>query len=476
MNKLPLFSFQLEKESAVPLYQQLAAQILALAESGQLQPNEKLPPIRTLSAQLGVNASTVVAAYRALEQKKAVYSHVGSGTFVSPIPQEELPKEQETLPQLLLHRPVMEAGAVNFTDTSLPPSLFPTEAFQKAINTLLEQEKGAAFGKMDSQGYFPLREVLCRFLADYGISAHPENIQILSGAQQGLDVVSKALLRFGDVIFVEKPTFTGAVGAFYSRGCRVVELEMEEDGVNLGELENMAKLYHPRFFYTMAYFQTPTGISYSQSKKKKLLDLAEKYDFYVIEDDNLYDFNYTKKPLVPLKAMDHRNRVIYLKSFSKILMPGLRMGFAVFPRKLLSDMMQAKYTTDIATSGFLQKALALYLEENSWSEHIKTICAYGKEQYRLAVKYVDRYLAEDISYLKPQGGISLWLRPRGFSAQALLMAAANKGVYLSPGSQFALSEGEHNALRLCFIHVPEAKLEQGIRRMAQALKESRLVP
>ena len=473
---LSLFSFQLQKESAVPLYQQLAEQILALAEGGALLPNEKLPPIRALAAHLGVNASTVVAAYRALEQKKAVYSRVGSGTFVSPIPREELPKERQEMPEVLLRRPVMEAGAINFTDTSLPPSLFPTSAFQQAINQLLEEEKGAAFGKMDSQGYLPLRDVLCRFLADYGILAHPENIQILYGAQQGLDVVSKALLNFGDVIFVEKPTFPGAVGAFYSRGCRVVELEMEEDGVHLGELENLAKLYRPRFFYTMAYFQTPTGISYSQSKKKKLLDLAEKYDFYIIEDDNLYDFNYTSHPLVPFKAMDHRSRVIYLKSFSKILMPGLRMGFAVFPRKLLSHMMRAKYTTDIATSGFLQKALARYLEENSWAAHIKTICAYGKDQYRLAVKYVDRYLSSAVTYQKPQGGISLWLRPKGFSAEVWLMEAAQKQVYLSPGSQFALSKGEENALRLCFIHVPQAKMEQGIRRLSQALKESGLTP
>ena len=179
---------------------------------------------------------------------------------------------------------------------------------------MLDREKGGAFRYMDSMGYAPLREQLCRYLMNYGIKTSPENVQIISGAQQGIDIISKAMLRYGDVVFVEKPTFYGAAGAFLSRGGKLIEIPLEEDGMDMVILENFLKLYHPRFIYMMAYYQTPTGISYSMEKKRRLLELAEKYDTYIIEEDDFYDFHYDKEPIVPLKALDYKNRVIYIQN------------------------------------------------------------------------------------------------------------------------------------------------------------------
>ncbi len=210
---------------------------------------------------------------------------------------------------------------INFSDSSLPQRLFPAEEFKNSFNELLDREMGGAFSSVESQGYMPLREKICTFLTDYGINTYPENIQILSGAQQGIDIVSKAMISYGDVVFTENPTFYGAAGAFISRGCRIVEIPVDDNGPDVSAIENMAKLYKPKFFYSMAYFQTPTGVSCSLPRKRRILELAEKFNFYIIEDDNLYDFNYTRSPLVPYKALDYRNRVIYIKSFSKILMP-----------------------------------------------------------------------------------------------------------------------------------------------------------
>ena len=323
---------------------------------------------------------------------------------------------------------------------------------------------------MDSQGYAPLRESICTYLKDYGITTTAETVQILSGAQQGIDVVSKAMISYGDVVFMEKPTFYGAAGAFLSRGCQIIEIPMEMDGMDITALENLVKLYHPKFLYVMAYFQTPTGITYSSDKKRKILDLAEKYNFFIIEDDNLYDFNYTEEPIVPFKALDYRNRVVYIKSFSKILMPGLRMGFAVLPKKILQKMMTAKYTTDISTSGFLQKALDIYLNENPWRQHIISIRSYGKDKYKTAMKYADRHLKPYLKYTKPNGGISLWLDTGKISAETLLSAAAQKNVLLSLGSQFYISGEESHHLRLCFVNVSDEKIEAGIRRLGECAK------
>ena len=152
-------------------------------------------------------------------------------------------------------------NAINFTSTSLPNEMFPVDAFKEAFNAVLDREKGGAFRYMDSMGYVPLREQLCRYLMNYGIKTSPENVQIISGAQQGIDIISKAMLRYGDVVFVEKPTFYGAAGAFLSRGGKLMEIPLEEDGMDMVILENFLKLYHPRFIYMMAYYQTPTGIS-----------------------------------------------------------------------------------------------------------------------------------------------------------------------------------------------------------------------
>lgn len=465
-------NLKLDKKDSTPLYQQLGDSIFFLIENGTLLPNQKLPPIRKLAESVGVNNVTVVSAYKYLENKKAVYSQAGSGTFVSPIPLEKIPQpvlnekiRRASMPNL------QNESVINFTSTSLPQDLFPVDEFKKAIDILLDKEKGNAFSISESQGYLPLREVLCKYVKSYGINTTADNIQILSGAQQGIDIVSKAMISYGDVVFTESPTFYGATGSFLSRGCQIIEIPMEPDGMDIGALENLVKLYHPKFLYVMAYFQTPTGISYSPIKKRKILDLAEKYDFYIIEDDNLYDFNYAKTELVPFKAVDYKNRVIYIKSFSKILMPGLRIGFAVLPKKIIHNITAAKYTTDISTSGFLQKAVHLYLTENPWKERIKMIHNYGMNKYKLAIRYCDRYLSPHIKYAKPQGGISLWLDTGHIPSHELLANAAEKNVILSHGDQFYLNGEETNYLRLCFINTNDEKLEAGIRRLGECVKD-----
>ena len=464
-----IFEIKIDKTSPEPIYKQIGDKILNLIEDGILSPNSRLPAIRKLAISLGVNNVTIVSAYKYLESKKAVYSHEGSGTYVSPIPLENIP-EPIINENVQLSKNSLIDGAINFTDTTLPQWLFPTDEFKMAFNTLLDKEKGNAFEAMDSQGYYPLRETLTEVLKFYGITAKAENIQILSGGQQGIDIVSKAILKNGDVVFTEKPTFYGATGAFLYRGCQIVEIPMENDGCDITALENFAKLYRPKIFYMMSYFQTPTGISYSPQKKRKILDLAEKYNFFIVEDDNLYDFNYKKEDIVPLKALDFRNRVVYIKSFSKILMPGLRIGFAVMPKKIHSGIMNAKYTADISTSGLIQKLLDIYLKEYDWQGHIEKIRDYGKEKYASAVKYCDRYLS-DVKYIKPHGGISLWIDTGLQNQNMLMQRLMEKKIIVSPGKQFMPGEKESSSFRLCFSNISDEKMEKGIRHIALAINE-----
>ena len=403
-----IYSVFIDKKCNTPIYQQLGDALCRLIEDGALAPNTKLPPIRVMAKKLKINNVTVIAAYKYLENKKVVYSHVGSGTFVSPIPLQSIPTPvvKENLTAYGAAGDSFGEISVNFTQTTPPESLFPLEDFKSAFNELLDQEKGGAFGYVESQGYLPLRESICSYLLAYGVHASPDQIQIISGAQQGIDIVAKAMTSYGDVIFTEKPTFYGAAGAFLSRGGQIIEIPMEPDGMNISALEDLAKLYHPKFIYMMSYFQTPTGFSYSTEKKRRLLELADQYDIYIIEDDNLYDFHYSSGDIVPLKALDYKNRVIYIKSFSKILMPGLRLGFAVLPKKIRKSILEAKYITDLSTSGFIQKAFDRYLRKNLWEEHIQTLRSFGKRRYQAALKAADRYFAGSIPVPRQNGGVS----------------------------------------------------------------------
>lgn len=465
-------SLPLNKKASLPLYEQIADGIAAWITDGTLQANQKLPPIRKLAERFGVNSVTVVTAYKHLENKQLVYSRRGSGTFVSPLPVEHIPEPVANRNLHSFERTAAAESGIHFASTSLPQEMFPVDAFKRAFDAVLEREKGGAFRYMDSMGYAPLREQLCRYLEAHGIKTAAEQVQIISGAQQGIDSIAKAMLRYGDIVFVEKPTFYGAAGAFLSRGAKLVEIPLEQDGMDIERLEDYFKLYQPRFLYMMAYFQTPTGISYSMEKKRRLLELAERYDTYIVEEDDFYDFHYGKEPLVPLKALDYKNRVIYIKSFSKILMPGLRMGLMVLPKKIQRVVMEAKYTTDISTSGFLQRAMAYYLEENGWEKHAAETCRYGSDRYRKMLSSMRRYLPEGVSYLQPNGGVSLWLKlPEGISAEQFCIRMAEKSVILTSGRQYDIHGTEDTHIRLSFASLSDDQIEVGLKRMGDILRE-----
>lgn len=468
-----VFRLELDKsEAAAPLYQQLAEGISQLIADGRLPANSKLPPIRRLAEESGVNPATVVSAYKLLENKQMAYSRVGSGTFVSPLPVEQVPEPVANLNIRSYRNGIELENAINFANTSLPYELFPVAAFKRAFNEVLEREKGGAFRYMDSMGHSPLRELLCGYLESCGIKATVENVQIISGAQQGVDLISKALLHYGDVVFVEKPTFYGAAGAFLSRGGRLVEIPLLEDGMDLAALEDYMKLYQPRLIYMTAYFQTPTGVSYSFEKKRRLLELAERYGTYIIEEDDFYDFHYGAEPLVPLKALDYRGRVIYIKSFSKILMPGLRMGLIVLPKKIRQAVMAAKYTTDHSSSGFMQRAMEYYLRENGWETHGAQMRRYGGAKYRKALSAARKYLDGLVRYGRPEGGVSLWMElPEGVGAECFCSRMLEKNVLLTPGSQYEISGEDNRHIRLSFAGLSDDKIDVGMKRMGDVLRE-----
>ena len=225
---------------------------------------------------------------------------------------------------------------------------------------------------------------MVEYLKSSSIYTNKENIQIISGAQQGIDIVCKGLINYSDVVFIEEPTYNGAIQVFKSRGAKVVSIPMLDDGIDIGILKLKLEKIKPRLMYIMPNFQNPTGISYSTYKKKKLIELAQEYDFYILEDDFISDFKFESKDNRPLRSYDDKNRVIYIKSFSKIFMPGLRMGIVEIPNELLEVVLRAKHSSDISTPGLIQKSMYYYLENFSLEKYLKSVEEVYTKKYLFA--------------------------------------------------------------------------------------------
>ena len=269
---------------------------------------------------INVNNATIVKVYELLEKEGYVYKAIGSGTFVSSF---NLKKERTN---------TKDKDIIYFDSGNPSKDMFPLKDFKSAINMALEKDGASIFEYDEGKGSNQLREELSTYLKGKKINTNKDNIQIISGAQQGIDIVCKGLINYSDVVFVEEPTYNGALEVFKSRGAKIITIPMLDDGLDIGILKLKLEKIKPKLIYVMPNFQNPTGISYSTYKKKKLIELSEEYDFYILEDDFISDFSFDSEDNRPLKSYDMKNRVIYIKSFSKILMPGLRIGIVDIPK------------------------------------------------------------------------------------------------------------------------------------------------
>lgn len=472
----------LDKESTIPLYIQLYDKLKNLITEGILLPDFRLPSIRQLSKKLDINQVTVVSAIKKLENEGFVYSLPGSGTYVSntlPLINSKQVLNNNILDELYQTDDIslitngqikIKDNTVNFASATPTPDLFPVEDFKIVLNEVLERDRGNAFGYQDSQGFYPIRESIAEILKQFEINSSPENIQVISGAQQGIDIISKAFLKQGDCVITESPTYTGAIAVFKLRQANIIDIQMNVDGPNLNILEYNLKKFRPKLIYTIPSFQNPTGYSYSNYKREELLKLAEKYNAYIIEDDYVSDLDFEERNYSPLKSIDKSDRVIFIKSFSKIFMPGLRLGFMIVPYELMGNIMEAKHTTDISTSGLIQRAFDLYIRKGFWSKHYNFMYETYKDRYTKIIESLDRYLPDCCNYSKPGGGLNIWLNlPCGFPITSLVKHAASNDIVFAPGRIFYSSTPieKLDNIRLSFASVYSQQINPGIEKLCE---------
>jgi DNA-binding transcriptional MocR family regulator len=464
----------IDRSSDTPLYIQLYEQLKKYITEGILAEDCKLPTIRSFAEYLELNSVTIVNTYKLLEDNKLIYKKVGSGTFVMPL-KDDINLESDAVMVSDEMELDIEVGisddTINLSTASPDPKLFPVKDFRRVLNEVLERDGGKAFMYHESMGYKPLRESLSQYLPTYGIKASDEDIHIISGAQQGIDIISRVLLTNGDYVFVESPTYNGAIAVFKSRGARIVEIPLQSDGPDMRELEKRMKLIKPKFIYVMPNFQNPTGCTYSERKRKYLLLLCRRYDVMVVEDDYMSDLSYIEEGVKPLKGLDHEDRVVYIKSFSKIFMPGLRVGFLIIPGSIKDKVMNMKHITDISTSGLMQRVLDMYLRSGIWNKHLEYMKKEYSVRYFEAVRAVKKYL-RGASFTQPYGGLNLWIKlPEDVDSGELFERCRERNVLFTPGTVFIKGTQGKQHIRVSFASAGLAQITEGISIIGQVMEE-----
>lgn len=443
------------KEERKPLYLMLAEKLEEKIENGTYKSGQKLPSYRKLIADYGVNLSTVTHAVKLLEEKQYVLLKQGSGVYVTSKVQT-VGKGQK----LLLRHPGKED--VNFMGNNPNKEVYPLQNFDVILKQMIQRDGADVFDYQEIEGFYPLREAICRYLQKYQkIAAKPDEVIVVSGSQQGIDLISRAVTQRGDVVLIENPTYTGLKNSFVQAGTLVYGIHLKKDGIDLDQLERMIRIYRPKFVCVTSTFQTPTTISYRKECIDDILNLAEKYDFYLIEDDILSDINFGA-PRNFLKCHDNSDRVFYIKSFSKITMPGVRLGFVLVPKRFRERVIAVKGNLDVSLSGVFQRWLQVFLDE-SIEKHLKRISAFYREKYQIALHYMEELKYYHFDFEEPAGGFNFWVKlPSNLPMQSFYEFCVSRGVYIAPEQNFYSPEQKNNHFRLCYVQNDNERLIRGI--------------
>jgi 2-aminoadipate transaminase len=363
--------------------------------------------------------------------------------------------------------------------------VFPIERFKEACQRVLEQNLSQALQYGETEGYKPLREMIARHGTRYGINAQAENILITTGSQQALDLIGKLLINAGDRILVEAPTYLGALQAFGVYGAEYVSVACDENGLRTDLLEATLRS-GPKFMYVLPNFQNPGGTTLTTERRSELVLLANKYGTPIVEDDPYGQLRYEGEHLPPLVLLDRVNmprdggytlgNVIYLSSFSKILSPGLRLGWIVAPREVIDKLVQLKQGADLHTSTFAQVVAYEVARENFLDEHVKKLRTVYRERRDVMLDALAQYFPAETTWTRPKGGLFLWVTlPEGMEATELLAEALKQNVAFVPGDSFYAPNGPtqdgRRHLRLNFSYALPEMIREGIRRLSVAIKK-----
>ncbi len=363
-------------------------------------------------------------------------------------------------------------GVINFAGGLPAPELFPIKNLPKCMADVVTNFGPKAFQYSLSMGVVELREEIAKRATALGTPTTKENILITSGAQQAIELIARAFIEPGDFILTENPTYLGALQAFNYYQARYTSAEMDNEGMIIDQVEQKIKEHNPKLIYTVSNFQNPTGITMSLKRREQLVELAIKYDIPIIDDNPYGDIRFEGKHLPTLKSIGG-DEVIALRTFSKIISPGMRIGWMNSPVDILQHFEKVKQCTDLHSGTFVQYLIYEFLSQGMLEPHLKTVCVDYKRKRDVMLESMRKYFPKGVTWTEPQGGLCLWVElPKHLSAKELLPKAIELEVAYVYGQPFFPSGEGENTLRLNYCNAAPDKIEEGIKRLGQLFAES----
>jgi DNA-binding transcriptional MocR family regulator len=478
----------LDREGEVSITQQLVDRISAAIEAGELEPGAKLPPTRELAAQAEVNHLTAARVYRKLAELGYVTAQVGRGTFVRnlvpagsaahgddwqvyALPPDEISYSEQVLADTfsLAGRDDVISLAVGWPS----PSTYPTSQLAAITAEVFEEVGGQALSYLPAEGLFDLREQLAARGREYGYAEDADEIVITSGAQQAIALTVQAILEPGDVAVVESPTFIGLMTAMRATGARVIGVPVDEHGIDVDALERLLARHEVKLVGLQSACQNPTGRSISEERRKRLAELAVERNFFVLEDRVYADMHFDRRVVRPLRELAPAH-VIYVNSISKVVGGGLRTGWVAARGALRERIAMLKLEADFHSPTLIQHVAARYLASGAYDSHVTSTIPFYRERRDALMDALERHLPGEYHADPPEGGHHVWVTlARPLDERALYSEAARNALAFTPGGAVTAERRSQTSLRLSFSLLEPEQLDEGVRRLARAIREVR---
>jgi DNA-binding transcriptional MocR family regulator len=472
----------LDRDAETPLHRQIETQIRGLIDRGVLEVGARLPATRDLAHQIGVNRSTVCTAYDALAAAGYVEARVGDGTRVvrsgaqhaRATPRRSARTDWSGIlaagaGTLTAHleapfEPVpRDAARIDFAGIIPDERFFPVETLRRCLDTVLRRDGETVLQYGSSRGYTPFRDIIAQRMRLAGCAVDPDEILVVNGAQQGLELFCRALLDPGDAVLVESPTYGNLLALLRLHRAEILPVPMTPVGLDLDQLESILSRRRVKFLYTMPHFQNPTGVTTDVQHRKRLLQIAAQHDLVLLEDGFEEELRWDGGEVLALRALDTERRVCYVGTFSKGLCPGFRIGWLAADAALVATLAQLKRTTDFHSSILLQAALAEFCRRGDYDRHLRRLRRVYRARMAHTAAALTAHMPPGTRWRVPSGGYCVWLElPAGVSDVELAGRAARDGVRISPGRHFFPSDPGFGCVRLSISRTNDEEIDRGM--------------
>lgn len=479
----------LDRDSPMPLYQQLAEELRSAVLQNRLKANQRLPPSRLLAQSLDISRVTVTQSYDQLVSEGYLETRKGSGTFVcaqlpedflqiEPVVQASSPSSEPTrlsrFGTQLLAGPLLEAprpqSAISFRYGNPASELFPMDLWRRLLSRHCDTSSALMNYSSDTAGYRPLRQAIADYLGrSRALQCSPEQVIIVNGSQQALDLIARLTLDAGDWVAMEDPGYLGARYCFAGQGANLQPLSVDREGLNV---EALAQFDQPfKLLYVTPSHQFPTGVTLSLSRRLALLQWAQQTGTVILEDDYDGEYRYGDRPIPALQGLDRNNTVIYVGTFSKILFPALRIGYLVVPTAWIPLVSRAKWLCDRQSPMLEQYALTDFFTEGHFERHIRRMRHLYDQQRQVLVKALRDAFGASATILGEKAGIHLMAKlETSFSDEEVIQRAASVDVGMISAQSYYLANPNVGEFIFGYAQLDEDQIQQGIQGLAQALK------